>query len=289
MSGFQGGNDDKYNQRINELNSRLKKIKTGNTEGSPSSTNYENLLSRFSELKVGSQKTPDILDLKERLDVLHPENYSNGGGDNATTSRLDDSPDVDSYIRTLEKEPAREDLGEVDDDFEAFIKEELVAREVPGLNMSAMDEMVTLLDESEVGIATFENSQSDFACHAPNRHTLPSRDKTDVDILMEQMDDEVRLLPHPRSALPGASSSAVGRGWRGHDSDEKELLKQLLMSARDEEQLDKKYGTGGASKTRECVNETRGMTLAADDTSSERSYGSNISDDSCDDDSMSSL
>lgn len=112
---------------------------------------------------------------------------------------------------------------------------------------------------------------------------VPQKDKTELDMLMEQTRDECRLLgPH--------AGTVATRGVLFEDDDYNDQVRQLVMAAQDASYLEKKYGVEGARNNAGNRITKAGITTNEDgesnnDSVESRSYGSNISDDSSLDDS----
>lgn len=282
MSGF-GENHSKHDMRIKDLTDRLKTIKHGDGDAKLKPT-YDDLMSRFSNLKASSKPASSIEELKDRFGAIHAENCSldEASADLHDKAVGSDIP-TESFLTDLKNKKLSTD--DVDDDFEEFIEDQLKSRGAPPQadtkNLSAVEDM---LGNLEAGISLFEDDSFDPASIDASDMAVPSNDRTELDKLMERIDDEQRLLNRPAavstaSSLPSASTSAV----RSEYEDESELLKRLLMAGRDEARLENKYGVKkDATPCRKEESRKKKRAPRRDEYDSDSSSGSISSDDDSD-------
>ena len=151
-------------------------------------------------------------------------------------------------------------------------------------HMSCLED---LLSENNTVSSTLLGTDEDSPVTAASRMCVPEKDKTELDLLMEQASDEVRLLER----RPFATSSI---GQSGHvNVNANDEVEELIRAAQDAALLEKKYGVHvptGLTNKDSRIGMVSGATrirgdcddnVNSDDESDEsRSYGSNISDDS---------
>jgi hypothetical protein len=161
--------------------------------------------------------------------------------------------------------------------------------------MSAMEELLCCTEASSRDFCA-----ANLPADSMRDRYVPDKYKTELDLLLEQTRDESRLLRNPITTTSISSSDDVGPD---------DQIKALIMAAQDAAYLDKKYGSSlcedGRSRSKKsleggavagpavnwgvgaCANNIRRRVVkeeqggeSEEESTSGRSYGSNISDES---------
>jgi hypothetical protein len=284
MSGFHGDKGD-GDYKIKDLSERLKKIKKNDqNDDSKPPPNYDDLAARFTNLKQGSRPAATIPELMDRFSKLHPDICA--VTDSNSDTLVDHSSTlIDEFLDELEAEKqSAVDTADVQedvdfDDFEAFISMQISTRlkePIPSSDISNVDNIEELLGGTDVGVSMLAPDQGNIVPTSLMKGSIPARDKTDIDVLMEQMDDEARLLGRGGHGAPTTSDSLTSsRHTSLHTSvlrseylDESEEIKRLLMASRDEARLESKYGT---RKSTRCDDDGNGGDKEEDSSNKEKS------------------
>jgi hypothetical protein len=257
MSSFNNHNDGK----LKELSGRLSKIK--NPSGKEPAS-FADLQSRYESLR-GPPTTVSLDDLNLRFDKLEDDQVERGNSiNNMLTSQLHRG-DIDLDLD--------DDEGD-EDDFMSFINDSLTMNVNSKVNYSHntninipadvssatfneahllsvehksdlilgdikrddnMSNMEDLLYDSPA-TSGFMSFNLPTSSSSQGSYVVPNKDKSELDLLLEQIKDESRLLRNPiRTACAGPSDDAT------------EHISQLVMAARDAAYLDNKYGSNTRS------------------------------------------
>ena len=298
MSSF-GKNSNDNDDDVKALADRLNQLKY--PSGKEEVCSLDSLQSRYEALR-GPQEVVSLDDLHSRFEKLEGNTVQQTG-----------QKECDEQFHRI----GEDDEEEEDDDFMNFINENLsmsmdiisnskenhnfdfdnyAAGQFDESRLQSMEEKsesllqdVTNNDNAldlEASLGNSEVVTSFISENLPvgtsarlNGLGIPQKNKSEVDMLIEQVRDESRLLYNP------VKTTYAGPSGELNDGDQ---VSQLIKAARDAAYLEKKYGGSGSGSRNSQVENSKKATqgdttknVNDDDISDgERSYGSLISDDS---------
>lgn len=301
MSSFNNNKHTNDDGKMNELAHRLSKIKNPSGQdpcslatlqarheslkGPKTHTSLENLNSRFTKLEGGESG--------EGVSVPPIDTAATQRVESIADDTADDDDDFLSFINdSLSMNMTAENISHKTNhphtlsSVHTYNENHLHATETKSdviledINRSDnMSRMEDLLCDSQ--------STSEFmSAHFPvgntsqgSRVIIPDKDKSELDLLLEQTKDESRLLRNP------ITSSHAGPS---EDLTENDQITELIMAARDAAYLDKKYGGVVDTNTTTHTTSSKNKSRRVDDNDNDddysedggRSYGSMISDES---------
>lgn len=284
--------------KLKELTERLSKIKFPSGKDPVS---FDSLQSRFELLKC-PQSNVSLDDLTSRFAVLEGHNsvFINNSMSHTTDVKNEDEDEDDDFLDFIENTISAGYVlpGESTTMGSEFCERKVVhanrkCKEIMGEgsvgydnnitavseNMSDLEDLLYACEETNGFVSESMLKVSTTHSNSTSSVTVPERDKTELDLLIEQTRDESRLLRHSTAASSSAPASFAP------SMDQSDEISELVMASRDAAYLEKKYGAGIANAQHSFVKNIHSgedKCSVEDDSVSDggRSYGSNISDES---------
>jgi hypothetical protein len=262
MAGF----DD---PSLKDLNERLQKMKRGPHYEEAKATTPEELHDRLKKLKDIETGIPDDK-LLERFQKIAVED---GTGKDQEKGKEEEFNQADlvtqQYLEQLQLESKVKSDEEEDDDFELFLAEAGVSDKIIDRMMQCpIQEDGAVNNETNIVRLESDLTNSDsFAETFQSTFNLSSSHETELSQLMNQANDELRLLPSSniKYSFPSESQQTAGAESDLQDMfDDSDEIQRLVTEAQELAALDRKYQaieSTSASQPRQTTKPSEGARL----------------------------